>query len=251
MKEVYNRVLDDPQWLNWMDEIDEHARVATREEYLCDHGQGHAVAVAERAMDFMRQIGEGEEDVWLAGVAGLLHDVGNAVGRDHHEKESVRMLSEDDYRFLKNLGMNDERNIERLLHAIGGHSDARDILDVVDAALVLADKTDMRKGRMLVSEEEAKKFFADLDARGQEYNKWVKLFVLNLYKVEDVNVSVVSEGLIVRYDVDDDFSLEFFEAWPKAIRVPWAVADFVERYFQLIVDGEEIPRIKYKHLLFP
>lgn len=249
MKEVYERILSDPQWLEWMGRIDEHARVATREEYLCDHGQGHAVAVSERAMDFMRQVGEGEEDVWLAGVAGLLHDVGNAVGRDNHEKESVRMLSEGGFGFLKKLGVTDERSIERLLHAIGGHSDAHDILDMVDAALVLADKTDMRKSRMLVSEEDAHKFFADLDASGQEYNKWVKLFVLNLYKVEDVDVRVESEGLIVKYDVDEGFELEFFESWPKAVRVPWQVADFTERYFQLIVDGEEVPRDKYKHLL--
>ena len=249
MKEVYSRVLSDPQWLDWMRAIDEHARVATREEYLCDHGQGHAVAVAERAMDFMRQIGEGEEDIWLAGVAGLLHDVGNAIDREEHEKESVLMLSADDNTFLKKVGMTDERNIERLLHAIGGHSDARDILDMVDAALVLADKTDMRKKRMLVSEEVAKKFFEDLDVEGKSYNKWVKAFVLNLYKVEDVSVSVESEGLVVRYDVDDGFGIEFFESWPKSVRVPWAVADFVERYFQLVVDGEEVPRDKYKHLL--
>jgi len=248
-KEIYDRILQDERWLGWMAAIDKHAEEITREEYLYDHSEGHAHAVADRAMDFIWKLRMSDEEVWLAGIAGLLHDIGNAVNRDDHEKESARMLEEDGRNFLRSVGMKDEGSMDRLIYAVSAHSSGNEINDVLDAAVVLADKIDQRKSRMLVSEEAAMEYFDEMDRAGRGYSEAIKTMFINVMKVNDVSIEIWDDRLVVKYAVDEGFGMGLFHAWPKAVRVPFRVAQFLGKGFELSINGVTVPEEEYRELL--
>ncbi|MCD8077994.1 MAG: HD domain-containing protein, partial [Lachnospiraceae bacterium] len=59
------------------------------DEYLgalgyTDHSEAHCALVAERAAYVLKKLEYPEHDIELARIAGLLHDIGNAINRHHH-----------------------------------------------------------------------------------------------------------------------------------------------------------------------
>lgn len=96
--------------------------------------------MAERAAYILRKLGYSEREQELAKIAGLLHDIGNSVNRTHHAEYGA-LLAWDILRD-KPLTL-----VERVtvISAIGNHDESTGgAKDPVSAALVLADKTDVR-----------------------------------------------------------------------------------------------------------
>ena len=117
-----------------------------------DHSAAHTTLVAERAAYILRKLGYSEREQELAKIAGLLHDIGNSVNRTHHAEYGA-LLAWDILRD-KPLTL-----VERVtvISAIGNHDESTGgAKDPVSAALVLADKTDVRRNR--VREKELEKF---------------------------------------------------------------------------------------------
>lgn len=109
-----------------------------------DHSQAHCGLVADRAGSILRQLGYDEHDVALAQIAGFMHDIGNAVNRTHHA-ELGALLAND---ILKetDLSMADRITV---VAAIGCHDESTGgASDPISAALVLADKSDVRRNRV-------------------------------------------------------------------------------------------------------
>src|SRR5689334_17291425 len=49
-----------------------------------EHGERHVGLVARIAFNVLKRLGYPDRDAELAAIAGWLHDIGNAVNRDHH-----------------------------------------------------------------------------------------------------------------------------------------------------------------------
>ncbi len=109
-----------------------------------DHSQAHAAKVAETAGMILRELDYSEEEIELAQIAGYMHDIGNCVNRNDHAHHGALMARQ----ILKELGM-PIKDVATVVAAIGQHDEKTGIaFDVVSAALILADKTDVRRNRV-------------------------------------------------------------------------------------------------------
>ena len=109
-----------------------------------DHSQAHCVLVAERAAYILRKLGYTDHEEELARIAGFMHDMGNAINRTHHA-ELGALLAND---ILKETDMSLEDRLT-VISAIGNHDESTGgAKDPVSAALILADKTDVRRNRV-------------------------------------------------------------------------------------------------------
>lgn len=109
-----------------------------------EHSRGHAVKVAETAGNILDKLGYNQHKIELAKIAGYMHDMGNCVNRVDHAHSSAIMA----FQILRDLKVPDE-DIAVIVSAIGQHDEATGMaVDAVSAALILADKTDVRRNRV-------------------------------------------------------------------------------------------------------
>lgn len=109
-----------------------------------DHSMAHCALVAERAAYILRKLGYSDREEELAKIAGCMHDIGNAINRTHHA-ELGALLAND---ILKECNMPIADRMV-IISAIGSHDESTGgAKDPVSAALILADKTDVRRNRV-------------------------------------------------------------------------------------------------------
>ena len=109
-----------------------------------EHGKAHAMRASRTASEILRALGRSERICELAAIAGYLHDIGNTVNRVDHAHSGAIMA----FTFLKELRM-PPAEIAAVCAAIG-HHDEKTAFPVSDisAALILADKSDVRRSRV-------------------------------------------------------------------------------------------------------
>lgn len=89
-----------------------------------------------------------------------------------------------------------------IIHAIEDHSNGKEINSPVGAALLLADKINISKNRVL---ELGKK------------ERWYS----NLLNIEETILTVEDKNIIINYIVNDKFSKKILlEEWKKGITIP-------------------------------
>ena len=109
-----------------------------------EHSRKHAVKVAETAGRILKELGYRRRQVEMAKIAGYMHDIGNTVNRYDHAHSSAVLA----YGILKEREMKLE-DILTITSAIGQHDEETGTaVDAVSAALILADKTDVRRSRV-------------------------------------------------------------------------------------------------------
>ncbi len=109
-----------------------------------DHSEKHCAIVAKRAGMILSKFGYSQHEIELAEVAGALHDIGNVVNRKNHGEYGA-VLS---YSILEKMDVPLEDRVI-IMSAIGNHDESTGgALDAVSAALILADKTDVRRNRV-------------------------------------------------------------------------------------------------------
>jgi hypothetical protein len=85
-----------------------------------------------------------ERDIELAKIAAYLHDIGNLVNRTDHAQSGAVMA----FRILDHLGGSPEE-IATITTAIGNHDESTAFaVNPIAAALILADKTYVRRSRV-------------------------------------------------------------------------------------------------------
>lgn len=109
-----------------------------------EHGPRHARLVAKNSRMVLASLGYDEELQELAAIAGYVHDIGNVINRDQHERSSAVLARE----ILVRLGM-DYRHAAQVMAAIGNHhEEGGNPVSEVSAALILADKADVHRSRV-------------------------------------------------------------------------------------------------------
>ena len=142
---TYEEILHHPEVLALLKRGNENLGVLG----FTDHSSAHCALVAERAAYILRKLGYSDHEEELAKIAGFMHDIGNAINRTHHA-EIGAILAND---ILKNeMPMADRIAV---IAAIGNHDESTGgAKDAISAALVLADKTDVRRNRVRTKEKE-------------------------------------------------------------------------------------------------
>ena len=127
--------------------IKEYIRKA--DQSLCargytEHSFAHVCKVAVNAEHILNTLGASEHDIELAKIASYLHDIGNIVNRDNHAHTGAVIA----FKLLDDMGM-EASDIATIVAAIGNHDEKSGIaVDNVSAALILADKSDVRRSRV-------------------------------------------------------------------------------------------------------
>ena len=109
-----------------------------------EHGFAHVGAVAHTAGYILETLGYPERDVELVKIAAHLHDIGNIVNRIDHAQSGAVMA----FHILSDLGM-DPAETAQIVTAIGHHNEnTADPVSPISAALIIGDKTDVRRSRV-------------------------------------------------------------------------------------------------------
>jgi len=109
-----------------------------------EHSFAHVTRVAETAYYILKTLGYSEHICDLARSAGYLHDIGNLVNRTDHSQSGAVMA----FRILDNMGVPAE-DIADIVCAIGNHDEGTGVpVNAIAAALILADKADVRSSRV-------------------------------------------------------------------------------------------------------
>jgi HD superfamily phosphodiesterase len=109
-----------------------------------EHSLAHVTRVAVVAGDILEALGYDTRTVELARIAGHMHDIGNLVNRIDHSQSGAVMA----FRLLDMRGMSPE-DICTVTTAIGNHDEGTGVpVDEVCAALIIADKSDVRRSRV-------------------------------------------------------------------------------------------------------
>ncbi len=188
-----------------------------------DHSAAHTALVADRAAYILRRLGFSEREEELARVAGFLHDIGNAVNRTHHAEYGALLANDILKRFL--VPMNDRITV---ISAIGNHDESTGgAKDPVSAALILADKTDVRRNRVRTKEPE--KF--DIHDRVN-------------YAVTGSSLKVNEDAGIIALNLQVDESIctmyEYFDIFLGRMMMCRGAAEMLGAKFRLTVNGGKV-----------
>ena len=109
-----------------------------------EHSYAHVTKVAVTAGQLLETLKYPQRTVELAKIAGYMHDIGNVVNRSEHSQSGAVMA----FRILDRIGF-DPEEIAIIVSAIGNHDEGTGVpVSPVAAALILADKSDVRRSRV-------------------------------------------------------------------------------------------------------
>ncbi len=158
-----------------------------------DHGIKHVGWVAQKARELLLAITGDRRLAELAGVAGLLHDIGHVVGRHDHAQSGALLA----YQLLKGRGYLDD-DLTEITFAIGNHEEGTgEPATEVAAALVIADKSHVHRTRVRSS----KTIYEDIHDR-------VNYAVLYSNLLVDKKEKVVR--LVLKIDTEISDLLDYF-----------------------------------------
>lgn len=122
----------------------EHADRTLAAQGYTEHSYAHVVHVAETAGHILKELGATPHEIELARIAAYLHDIGNLINRVDHSQSGAIMA----FRLLERYGMPAE-DVCIVAGAIGNHDESTGVpVDHISAALILADKSDVRRSRV-------------------------------------------------------------------------------------------------------
>ena len=188
-----------------------------------DHSEAHCTVVAERAGLILKKLEYPEETIELAKIAGFMHDIGNAVNRSHHAEYGAILANE----LLKGKDLSLEDRIT-IMSAIGNHDESTGgATDPVSAALIIADKTDVRRNRVRDKDRAAfdihdRVNYAVTEAK-LKINKEKKLISLNLQ---------IDESICTMY--------EYFDIFLGRMMMCRGAAEILNMKFRLTANGSKV-----------
>lgn len=115
-----------------------------------EHGYAHASMAANTAGAILETLDYDERTCELARIAGYMHDIGNAVNRVDHALTGATLA----FSILSGLCM-EPAEIAAVITAIGNHDEhAANAVSPIAAALLLSDKSDVRRSRVRCSPDD-------------------------------------------------------------------------------------------------
>ncbi len=187
-----------------------------------EHSFPHVGKVAQLAGRILETLGYSEREVELAKIAGYLHDIGNVVNRVDHAQSGAVMA----FRILDRLGMSPDE-ISTVITAIGNHDESTAFpVNAVAAALILADKTDVRDTR--VRNHDIATF--DIHDRVNYSVKAADVFVEKDSHIE----------LKLKIDTSICAVMDYFEIFMNRMILCRKAAEKLGLSFHLVINGQRI-----------
>ncbi|HEY5467249.1 MAG TPA: HD domain-containing protein [Clostridia bacterium] len=188
-----------------------------------EHSFRHSRLVSNACGEILGQLGEDERTVELARMAGYLHDIGNAVNRNHHSQYGAILA----YDILMRMGMACTE-ASMIMMAISNHDENDGVAtDRISAALILADKADVHRSRVTNRNRDT----FDLHDR------------VNYAAIRSVlTVDPAAATATLDIDIDTEISplMDYFEIFLGRMKMCRNAAAFLGLAFRLLINGTRL-----------
>ena len=188
-----------------------------------EHSRGHAVKVAETAGNILEKLGYNQHTIELARIAGYMHDIGNCINRQDHAHSGAILA----YSILKQLNM-PLKDCLTITTAIGHHDEATGMaVDAVSAALILADKTDVRRNRVRNTIKES-------------FDKHDRVNYAAV--ASSLHVNVEKQVILLEIELDEGICsiLDYFEIFLQRMLMCKRAAEMLGMKFKMKANGNKI-----------
>ncbi len=188
-----------------------------------DHSQVHCTLVAERAAMILEKFGYTEHDIELVKIAGYMHDIGNSINRKNHAEYGALLANE----LLQRTDMSLEDRVT-VVSAIANHDESTGgAVDIISAALIIADKTDVRRDRV----REKDKAQYDIHDR-VNYAVEASALKISLEKKQIALNLQIDESICTMYD--------YFDIFLGRMQMCRHAAEFFDARFKLTANGSKV-----------
>lgn len=188
-----------------------------------EHSFAHVTHVAETAGYILETLGYPEQEIEPAKIAGYLHDIGNLVNRIDHSQSGAVMA----FRLLDKLHFT-PREIAVITTAIGNHDEGTGVpVNAVAAALILADKSDVRRSRV-----------RNQDVRNFDIHDRVNYSVVK----SELKINEAHTLIKLKLSVDTYFSsvMDYFEIFMERMRLCRKAAEKLGLKFKLMINEQQL-----------
>jgi len=189
-----------------------------------EHGFAHAGKVAVKAAEILTKLEYPARTVELAKIAGYMHDIGNCINRHDHAQSGAIMA----FRILDRMGFEAEE-LADIIGAIGNHDEGTGtVVSPISAALILADKSDVRRTRVRYKKRKESKLSLDIHDRVNYAVHQSKL-----------NIDEAKNSIILELEIDTVISavMEYFEIFLTRMVMCRNAATYLGLSFELNINN--------------
>ncbi|NLD88426.1 MAG: HD domain-containing protein [Clostridiales bacterium] len=185
---------------------------------LTEHGFVHAGRTANTAAKILKSIGCGEREIELARIAGFMHDCGNMINRHYHAMHGALVA----FSSLQKLGM-EPQELSQVVSAIGNHEGTGQAVSRVSAAIIIADKSDVRRSRV-----------RDYNEQHLEHDIHDRVN----YAVRRSNIEIEGDQIMLTLDIDTSVCpvMDYFEIFLTRMLMCRRAADYLGLHFALSIN---------------
>lgn len=216
---TYKEIIADESIKTYIKKADESLQALG----FTEHSFAHVMKVSENAAYILRTMGYSEHDVEVAKIAGYLHDIGNLINRVDHSQSGAIMA----FRLLDHMDMTAE-DISTIVTAIGNHDEGTGVpVNAVSAALIIADKTDVRRSRV----------------RNNDFSKFDIHDRVNYSVVESsIKIGEDKKDITLNLTVDTSISpvMDYFEIFMGRMLMCRRAAEKLGLAFKLVINGQGV-----------
>lgn len=215
---TYDEIRRDPEIRCYIEKAD--ASVASLG--YTEHSFAHVGVSAERCRYILETMGYDARTVELAQIAAWLHDIGNLVNRVSHSQSGALMA----FYLLRERGM-DPTEIAEIVAAIGNHDEGTGTpVSPLAAALILADKSDVRRNRVRP------------DAGEYDIHDRVN------YSVRESRLTIdeARTKIVLELSVDTQYGsvMDYFEIFMQRMLMCRRAAESLGLQFKLVINGQTL-----------
>ena len=188
-----------------------------------EHSFAHVGRVADTASYILRTLEYPAHQVELVCMAAYLHDIGNLVNRIEHSQSGATMA----FCILEKTDMPAE-DIATIVTAIGNHDEGTGVpVNPVAAALILADKSDVRRSRV-----------RNQDVTTFDIHDRVNYSVME----SDLEIDGSRTTITLKLTVDPQYSsvMDYFELFLQRMILCRKAAESLNLRFKLIINGQPL-----------
>lgn len=200
-----------------------NADAAVAVQGYTEHSFTHVEKVAETVKMILEGLGCDERKVELGMIAAYMHDIGNVINRIDHAQSGAVMA----FRLLDNLNMPAEEICD-IISAIGNHDEGTaQPLNAITAALIIADKTDVRRSRV-----------RNINALANDIHDRVNFAV----ERSELAFNEDKTELILELTIDNRISsvMEYFEIFMNRMILCKKSAEFLGVRFRIRANGSDL-----------
>ena len=188
-----------------------------------EHSFAHVTFVAEKAGYILRTLGYDDRLVELAKIAGYLHDIGNLINRTEHSQSGAIMA----FRILDHMDFPPEE-VGVIVSAIGNHDEGTVVpVSPLAAALILADKSDVRRNRVRNHDEST----FDIHDRVN-------------YSVTRAELKINEEHTLIKLELSVDTHygsvMDYFEIFLQRMILCRKAAEKLGLQFKLVINEQQL-----------